>query len=193
MIIIQIVHAWPCKINTQHCNYPELSSLNQNITQRVKHEQFSNVLVVPCELFTIQNIPRNVWMRTPHSCITIFMHIHSGLCNYLDVCVPGSPAGLTWWTWFTFPNLSLFSSETSYIHFPMIWCNFASLLHVFIIVISHPYFIGAWYAMQLNLITASNSSVQITLHRDWAGWFTFCVGTIPSNLSHISVSHSDLQ
>ena len=41
------------------------SSLNQNITQWVKHEQFSNVLVVPCELFTIQNIPRHVWMRTP--------------------------------------------------------------------------------------------------------------------------------
>ena len=36
------------------------SSLNQNITQWVKHEQFSNVLVVPCELFTIQNIPRHV-------------------------------------------------------------------------------------------------------------------------------------
>ena len=42
---IHIVHESP--VNTQHCNYPDLSSLNQSITQWVKHEQFSNVLVVP--------------------------------------------------------------------------------------------------------------------------------------------------
>ena len=82
---IHIVHAWPCKINTQHCNYPEL------FTESKYHSGSSmNNLVMcylfHCELFTIyvtQNIPRNVWMRTPHSCITIFWNSCIYIVDYV--------------------------------------------------------------------------------------------------------------